>query len=102
MVVGTRVLITVGVLILITNRASATDLAAARLLYEQHCASCHGVSGQPRYSDIPDLRRSGISAMPSFQVVNKLKLGGPKKPPFLGRLTDQQLMDTLVYVRTLK
>jgi mono/diheme cytochrome c family protein len=82
--------------------AQATDLAAARQLYDQHCASCHGFDGKSRFPDVPDLRNTGAGSAPGFEAVNKLKLGGPRKPPFLGRLTDQQLMDTLVYARTLK
>lgn len=85
----------------IAGSASATDMAAARQLYNQHCASCHGSDGRSRFPDVPDLRRSGVAAIPGFEAVNKLKMGSARKPPFLGRLTDQQLMDTLVYARTL-
>lgn len=82
--------------------ATAADLAAGRRLYDQHCASCHGFDGKSRYPDVPDLRFSSQGGLPGFDAVNKLKMGSARKPPFLGRLTDQQLMDTLVYARTLK
>ena len=82
--------------------AGAADLAKGRQLYDQHCASCHGFDGKSRFPDVPDLRRSGAGGAPGMAAVTQLKMGSARKPPFLGRLTDQQLMDTLVYARTLK
>lgn len=86
----------------VSTPAGAADLIKGRQLYEQHCASCHGFDGKSRFPDVADLRRSGAEGLPGMAAVNKLKMGSARKPPFLGRLTDQQLMDTLVYARTLK
>jgi mono/diheme cytochrome c family protein len=82
--------------------AYGQDVAKGRRLYDQHCASCHGLDGKSRFPDVPDLRHAGAGGLPGFAAVNKLRMGTARKPPFLGKLSDQQLMDTLLYARTLK
>ena len=80
----------------------AADFVASKRIYDQHCASCHGFDGRSRFPDVPEVRRQNVSSMPGVEAVNRLKMGGPRKPPFIGRLTDQELMDALIYARTLR
>lgn len=78
------------------------DAVSAKRVYEQHCASCHGIDGRSRFPDVPELRQQGVGSLPGVEAVNRLKFGGQRKPPFMGRLTDQELMDALIYARTLR
>lgn len=78
------------------------DAVLGKRVYDQHCASCHGLDGRSRFPDVPELRSQSVGSLPGVDAVNRLKTGGQRKPPFMGRLTDQELMDALIYARTLR
>jgi hypothetical protein len=39
---------------------------------------------------------------PDLQIVQKLKAGSQRKPPMMGLMTDQELMDVVIYTRTIR
>jgi cytochrome c6 len=82
--------------------ASAVDLARGQRLYNLHCASCHGITGVPMMPDTPNLAmREGLN-QPDVVIMQSLKMGKKNKPPFIGRLNDQELFDVIQYVRTMR
>lgn len=82
--------------------ASAADLARGQRLYNLHCASCHGITGIPIMPETPNLSmREGMS-QPDVVIMQSLKMGKKNKPPFFGRLNDQELLDVIQYTRTLR
>lgn len=82
--------------------SGAADLIAGKRAYDQHCASCHGFDGRSRFPDVPDLRSLRANVLPDPETINRLKMGSSRKAPFIGRLTDQELADALLYTRTLR
>lgn len=82
--------------------AAAADLARGQRLYNLHCASCHGITGIPIMPETPNLSmREGMS-QPDVVIMQSLKMGKKNKPPFFGRLNDQELLDVIQYTRTLR
>jgi cytochrome c6 len=97
---------TASILILLLGTASqataAVDLARGQRLYNLHCASCHGITGIPVMPDTPNLAmREGMN-QPDVMIMQSLKMGKKNKPSFFGRLNDQELLDVLQYVRTMR
>lgn len=85
-----------------TYPALAADLARGQRLYNLHCASCHGITGIPIMPETPNLSmREGMS-QPDVVIMQSLKMGKKNKPPFFGRLNDQELLDVIQYTRTLR
>jgi len=82
--------------------AFAVDLGRGQRLYNLHCASCHGITGIPLMPDTPNLAmREGMN-QPDVVIMQSLKMGKRTKPPFFGRLNDQELLDVIQYTRTLR
>lgn len=82
--------------------ASAVDLARGQRLYNLHCASCHGITGIPVMPGTPNLAmREGMN-QPDVVIMQSLKMGKANKPPFFGRLNDQELLDVVQYTRTMR
>lgn len=82
--------------------ASALDLARGQRLYNLHCASCHGITGIPVMPETPNLAmREGMN-QPDVVIMQSLKMGKRNKPPFFGRLTDDELLDVVQYVRVMR
>ena len=93
-------LTTVGLSIL--GSAHSADMIKAKLNYERFCASCHGFNGMSITPGTPNLRMNEGLIQPDFQIVQKLKMGSPKKPPMLGMMTEQELQDVVTYARTIR
>lgn len=86
----------------VATSATAVDLARGQQLYNLHCASCHGLTGIPLMPDTPNLAmREGMN-QPDVVIMQSLKMGKRNKPPFLGRLSDQELLDVIQYTRFLR
>ena len=82
--------------------AGAVDLARGQRLYNLHCASCHGITGIPVMPDTPNLAmREGMN-QPDIVIMQSLKMGKKNKPPFFGRLNDQELLDIVQYTRNMR
>jgi cytochrome c6 len=89
------------VLFLAAGAARAEDASA---LFASKCASCHGPDGKGKTKmgekmGVPDLSASKSSAADVEKVVadGKGKMAGYK-----GKLTDAQIKEVSVYVKTLK
>lgn len=82
--------------------ASAADMIKAKTNYDRHCAACHGFNGMSIMPDAPNLRLNQGLTQADLQIVAKLKAGTPRKPPFLGLMSDQDLLDIVAYIRTIR
>lgn len=95
-------IVTILLLFAAASSAMAVDLARGQRLYNQHCASCHGITGIPVMPETPNLAmREGMN-QPDIVIMQSLKMGKKNKPPFFGRLNDQELLDVIQYTRTLR
>lgn len=89
-------------LILVAQGAAAYDPVKAKQNYERFCAACHGFNGTSVAPDAPHLRLNQGLMQSDMQIVQKLKAGSVKKPPLLGLLNDNELLEVVTYVRTLR
>ncbi|MFB9068023.1 c-type cytochrome [Pseudofulvimonas gallinarii] len=90
-----------------TGPASANGL----LIYQNHCAQCHGDDGRGRGLDYPPL--AGNPLVASASAVNSVRLvlfggaaptteGNPRPysmPPYVGRLADDEIAAVVSYIR---
>lgn len=56
-----------------------TDIQAGNVLYDQHCASCHGIGGVG--SSAPELLNVGPAAVDFFLSTGRMPLNSPKAEP---------------------
>jgi cytochrome c6 len=89
-------------LIAAASSASAVDLARGQRLYNLHCAACHGMTGIPVMPEAPNLAMRERMNQPDVVLMQSLKMGKKNMPPFFGRLKDQELLDVIQYVRTMR
>jgi mono/diheme cytochrome c family protein len=87
--------------------AHGGDLAAGRRIFERKCARCHSsrgdgktaVAGRFPYANLIDgAWRSDGSAE---AIEKQIRQGHDPMPSFQGKLTDEQIRQTVVYVREL-
>lgn len=88
--------------LLLPSLAWSGDMLKARQNYERFCAGCHGFNGMSVTPDAPHLRLNQGLIQGDLQIVDKLKAGSARKPPFLGLLSDEELRDIVAYVRTIR
>lgn len=80
----------------------ALDLLAGQRLYNLHCASCHGVTGIPITPETPNLALREGMAQPDIVLMQTLKVGKKAMPPYFGLLKDQDLLNIISYIRTMR
>lgn len=85
-----------------TSSAWSLDLLAGQRLYNLHCASCHGVTGIPITPETPNLALREGMAQPDMVLMQTLKVGKKAMPPYFGLLKDQDLLNILSYIRTMR
>ena len=89
-------------LCLVAGSAWSIDLVRGQRLYNQHCASCHGITGIPLTPQTPNLAmREGMN-QPDFMLIQTLKMGKGTMPPYLGMLKDEELLDIVQYTRMMR
>jgi mono/diheme cytochrome c family protein len=87
--------------------ARAADLAAGQRIFERKCASCHNRNGDGKtvtagrfpYANLVDgVWRSDGSAR---AIERQIREGHDPMPKFEGKLTDEEIRQTVTYVREL-
>lgn len=92
----------VAILFAASSSVWALDLARGQRLYNLHCASCHGMNGIPVMPDTPNLAMRERMDQPDMAIIQSLKMGKRNKPPFFGRLKDDELLDIVQYTRVMR
>jgi mono/diheme cytochrome c family protein len=84
-------------------RDQPAAIQAGRLLFEDHCAQCHGEKAEGR-KNRPSLRTARIQAQASEGAVHWLLYNGNMRHgmPSWSKLPDQQLWQLVSFVRSLK
>lgn len=90
------------VALLLPVAAFAADLAKGHRVYMQHCANCHGPSGISVMAGAPNLARQEGLRQPDMMLLQTIKAGRRGQPPFMGILSDPDILDALAYARTLR
>jgi len=82
--------------------AGAADIGAGQAIYNMHCAACHGVRGESVIPDAPNFARGDRLMQPDMGLMMTIKAGKNTMPSFNGILRDQQILDVVAYLRTLR
>jgi len=84
----------------VSDSGSKEKEPQAKELFEQNCASCHGVDGKLGNSGAKDLTKSNLSDEEIVKIINEGKNG---MPPMKGILeTDQNISAVAEYVKKLR
>ncbi len=87
--------------------AGNRDLAVGRRIFERKCASCHNTNGDGKtvtagrfpYANLIDGVWRGDGSPPSIE--RQIRYGHDPMPKFEGKLTDEEIRQTVAYVMKL-
>lgn len=82
--------------------AQAADPVSGAKLYQQHCRSCHGAQGQGQLPGVADFSRGEGLLKPDSTLMATIKSGRGMMPAYRGLLDDQQILDVIAHLRTLR
>lgn len=82
--------------------AAAGNPAHGQQLFNLHCAACHGMRGEGVMPEAPKFRQGERLEQPDMLLLQSVRNGKNKMPPFFGVLKDPDILDILSYVRTLR
>lgn len=71
-------------------------------LYQMHCAGCHGQRGEGVVPDAPRFQLGERLNQPDITLMQAVKMGNKTMPAFFGILKDNEILEVLAYVRTLR
>lgn len=79
----------------------AADTSKGGALYAVHCASCHGASGISVMPSAPNFARGESMLRPDLLLLTSIRNGKNAMPAYQGILSDHDILDVIVYLRTL-
>jgi cytochrome c6 len=84
-----------------SGTSRAADTIKGGELYAVHCASCHGTSGISVMPNAPNFARGESLLRPDLSILTSIKNGKDAMPAYQGILSDPDIMNVIVYLRTL-
>lgn len=93
------------------NPVAVSDASkkAGLTVYNKNCASCHGKTGlgdgvkARSLKDFPgDISKADFHAQTDGELFYKTKFGRAEMPKYEGKLSDEDIWNSVVYMRTLK
>ena len=85
----------------VSGTARAADTIKGGELYTVHCVSCHGASGINVMPNAPNFARGESLLRPDLSLLASIKNGKNAMPAYQGILSDHDILDVIVYLRTL-
>ena len=85
----------------IQSSNAADPLQGARS-YQSNCINCHGANGAGEIPNIPDFSRGERLLQPDDTLMETIKSGKGMMPAFQGRLSENDILDVIAYLRTLQ
>lgn len=82
--------------------AAAADYFAGRDVFTTHCAACHGNDGRSSLPGMPDFVAGDSLMRPDVEIYRRIRTGQGAMPAFQGVLTETQMRDVIVYLRSLQ
>lgn len=82
--------------------ASAADIDRGQELYAQFCQRCHGVDGYRSMPQAADLARTGVLPLSNRKLEQRIQRGSGLCPSYRGLITDRDLTNLIVFIRTLR
>jgi cytochrome c6 len=87
---------------LVQCAALGADIAVGAALYTKHCAVCHGANGIAVFPGAPSFARMERLAQPDPMLLNSVRFGKRSMPGFGATLKDQEILDVIAYIRTIR
>ena len=83
------------------QQALAGSVSNGRGVYQDNCASCHGVQGRSSMPGAPHFKRGQGLMKPDGLLVDHLRRGKRACPSFIGVITENEMRDVVSFIRTL-
>jgi cytochrome c6 len=90
------------VLLGLTVNAQAADPRRGAKVYSERCANCHGNRGVPNMPGVPDFSRNERLMQSDLVLVKSISIGKGMMPAFQGILSENDILDVITYLRTLR
>jgi cytochrome c6 len=87
---------------LIQCPALGADIALGASLYTKNCAVCHGANGIAVFPGAPSFARMERLMQPDPVLLNSVRFGKRSMPGFAATLKDQEILDVIAYIRTIR
>ena len=71
-------------------------------IFQRHCVSCHGESGEGVMPGMPNFKRGEGLMQPDSVLAEHIRMGKMAMPAFQGLLRDEEIYDVIAYLRTLQ
>ena len=85
-----------------SNAAYAADPGNGARIYATHCSGCHGDGGVSNMPGAPDFSRRERLFQPDMALLASIRDGVSVMPAYKGLLSDQEILDVISYLRTLR
>lgn len=85
-----------------SGNAQAADPIKGAKIYGQYCSDCHGNRGVPNMPGIPDFSRNQRLLQSDLALVKSISVGKGMMPAFQGRLSEDDILNVIAYLRTLQ
>lgn len=89
-------------LLLTWTSAAAANFERGRQVYQMRCIACHGPRGEGIMPQTPKFNMGERLDRPDLMLLQSVKMGGNGQPPFIGMISDEEILDSLAYIRTLR
>ncbi|CAB1367677.1 c-type cytochrome [Denitratisoma oestradiolicum] len=90
------------ILLLATITVEAANFERGRQVYQMRCIACHGPRGEGIMPQTPKFNMGERLDRPDLMLLQNVKMGGNGQPPFIGMVSDEELLDAIAYIRTLR
>ncbi len=90
------------VMLCASGAAFAADPTKGRAIYATHCQNCHGSNGAGQFPGMPDFSRGESLFRPDIELVRVIYSGRGMMPAYRGMFTEEELLDVVAYLRTLR
>jgi len=91
-----------GLLTMLPMSAFAVDTANGQRLYSMNCAGCHGMAGVSVMKQAPNLASFEVFTQQDKDLLDVIRTGRNMMPPYLGILKQNEMLDVISYLRTLR
>lgn len=71
-------------------------------IFQRHCVSCHGESGEGVMPGVPNFKRGEGLMQPDRVLAEHIRMGKMVMPAFQGLLREEEIYDVIAYLRTLQ
>ena len=82
--------------------AGGADVFKGRDIYASYCASCHGQAGMTAMPGAPNFARGDRLMQPDTALFAAIRSGRNAMPAFAGVLRDQEILDVIAFLRTMR